>query len=418
MHLFDYRNGRLFCEGVDVNVVAERVGTPVFVYSANTILDHFNKIDKAWGEMPHMVCYALKANSNIAILRLLADHGAGMEVVSQGELFRCLRAGVDPGKVVFTGVGKTEAELKYALQEGIFLFVVESLPELFRLNEVASQLKRSAQFAVRINPDVDPHTHSHITTGKAANKFGLDPTSAVEAYRQSKQMHFLSAVGIHMHIGSQIVSSEPYVTAVKKLLPVIEEVGKLGIELKYFDIGGGMGVIYDEEDPCTAEQLIGRIIPVVKDLDMTIIMEPGRFIVGNAGALITAVQYVKQTPSKRFIVVDAGMNDLIRPALYGAYHGILPTRDTKADVIEVDIVGPVCESADSFAEDRTIPAVEAGDYLAIMTAGAYASAMSSDYNSRPKCAEVLVQSEKFFVVRERANLDELIANERIPEFLS
>ena len=418
MDLFEYRDGMLFCEEVDVNLVAREVGTPVFIYSAGTILDHFNKITRAWGTIRHMVCYAVKANSNIAILRLLSENGAGMEVVSHGELFRCLRAGADPRKIVFTGTGKTAAEIEYALQNDIFLFVVESLPELSRLNEIAGRLKRVAQFAMRVNPDVDPHTHSHITTGKAINKFGVDPDSAVEAYRGSKEMAHVSAVGIHMHIGSQIVSSEPYVLAVKKLLSVIEKVREFGIGLKYFDLGGGMGVIYREEDPRTAEQLIGDIIPLVENLNMTIIMEPGRFIVGNAGVLVTEVQYVKDRLAKKFVVVDAGMNDLIRPALYGAYHRIVPTRDAGPDVMEADVVGPVCESADSFAESRPFPAVKQGDYLAIMTAGAYGSSMSSEYNSRLKCAEVLVRGEEFFVIRERAGLEHLVENERIPEFLS
>ncbi len=418
MDLFEHRNGRLFCEDVDVNLVAREVGTPVFIYSAGTILDYFDKITKAWGAIPHMVCYAVKANSNIAILRLLRERGAGMEVVSRGELFRCLRAGADPRKIVFTGPGKTAAEIEYALQNDILMFAVESLAELSRLDEIAARVKKTAHFAMRVNPDVDPHTHSYITTGKATNKFGVDPETAVEAYRRSKEMAHVSPVGIHMHIGSQIVSSEPYVLAVKKLLAVVEQVRQFSIDLKYFDMGGGMGVIYREEAPRTAEQLVGDIVSLVKDLNMTIIVEPGRFIVGNAGALITQVQYVKQSRVKKFMVVDAGMNDLIRPALYGAYHRIFPTRDAGPDVTEADVVGPVCESGDSFAEGRPLPAIEAGDFLAIMTAGAYASSMSSEYNSRPRCAEVLVRGDEFFVIRERGDLGQLIENERIPEFLS
>jgi len=418
MDMFGYRNGRLFCEEVDVNAIAEEVGTPVFVYSANTILHHFNKIKAAWESVPHMVCYAIKANSNIAILRLLAEHGAGMEVVSQGELLRCLRAGVDAEKVVFTGVGKTVAEMEYALRERIFLFVVESLPELSRLNEVAGNLRKTAQFAIRVNPDVEPFTHRHITTGKAINKFGLDPASTLEAYRQSKNMAHVSAAGIHMHIGSQIVSSEPYVAAIRKITALVEEVREMGIELRYFDVGGGMGVIYREDDkPCTAEELASELIPLVKHLDMTIILEPGRFIVGNAGSLLTRVQYFKEGPQKRFVIVDAGMNDLIRPALYGAHHRIVPTLNPRQESVKADIVGPVCESGDLFAENREVPAVEPGDCLAIMTAGAYASSMSSEYNSRPKCAEVLVSGGEFFVIRERGTLGQLIENERIPAFL-
>jgi len=418
MDMFDFREGELFCEDVDVNVIAEQVGTPIFIYSAGTILDHFDNVEGAWEGMPHMVCYAVKANSNIAILRLLVEHGAGMEVVSQGELFRSLQAGADPNKIIFTGPGKTASEIEYAVQKDIFLLVVESLPELLRLNEVAAAANKKARFAVRVNPDVDPQTHAHITTGRAINKFGLDPASAVEAYRKSKDLSHLLPVGIHMHIGSQIVSSQPYVEAVEKVRPVIEQVRELGIELEYCDLGGGMGVIYDEEQPCTADELVGKVKPLVKSLDMTIIMEPGRFIVGNAGILVTEVQYIKKTTLKKFVVVDAGMNELIRPALYGAYHRILSTQDVGPEMIEADIVGPVCESADTFAKERQIPAVKAGDYLAIMTAGAYASCMSSEYNSRPKCAEVLVQGEQFSIIRERGKLDDLVESERIPDFLS
>ncbi len=418
MNMFAYKNGRLFCEGMDVNTVAEEVGTPVFIYSANAMLDCFSEVEKAWASLPHMICYAVKANSNIAILRLLAQHGAGMEVVSQGELFRCLRAGVAPRKIVFTGVGKTAAEMEYALQEGIFLFIVESLPELFRLNKVAGKLKKTAQFAIRVNPNVDPATHPHITTGEADSKFGVDPASALDAYRESKNLPHVSAVGMHMHIGSQILSSDAYVAAIGKMLPLVQQINDLGIELKYFDVGGGMGIVYEEgERPLSAQELAGEIIPLVKELNVTIILEPGRFIVGEAGALVTSVQYLKETPLKKFVVVDAGMNDLIRPALYGAYHRILSTQNRAPDLIEADVVGPVCESADSFAKNRRLPAVKPGDCLAILTAGAYASSMSSEYNSRPKCSEVLVSGEEFFIIRERAKLGQLIESERMPDFL-
>jgi diaminopimelate decarboxylase len=418
MDMFNYSDGKLFCEEVDVNTIARECGTPVFVYSAGTVLDHYTKMKRAWETVPSMIFYAVKANSNAAILRLLVEHGAGMEVVSQGELYRCLRAGADPKKVLFTGVGKTVAEMEYALQHDIFLFIVESIPELVRLNEVAGRLEKKAQFAIRVNPDVDPHTHAHITTGMLVNKFGLDADTAVEAYRLSKELEHVSAIGIHMHIGSQLVSSEPYVEAVEKVRSVIADVRKLGIELSYYDLGGGMGVIYDEEEPCTADEIAGSLLPHLTDLNLKIIVEPGRFIVGNAGVLLTEVQYIKNTPLKKFIVVDAGMNDLIRPALYGAQHRILPTQDAGPEVMEADIVGPLCESADTFAKDKRMPSLEAGDYLAIMTAGAYASAMSSEYLSRRKCTEVLVQNDQFRVVREREDWDQLMENEVIPSFLS
>ena len=417
MDMFDFKNGRLFCEEVDVNTIAEQVGTPVFIYSAGTIHDHFDKVERAWGEVPHLICYAVKANSNAAVLRLLVNRGAGMEVVSQGELFRSLRAGADPRRIVFTGVGKTVAEMEYALRQDIFLFVVESLPELIRLNDVAAALGKAAQFAVRLNPDVDPHTHAHITTGKAVNKFGLDPDSAIEAYERAKSLSNVVPVAIHMHLGSQILSSQPYVEAVQKMLAVVERLDGLGIHIEYLDLGGGMGVIYGDEQPRTADELIGEIKPLVKDLGRTIIMEPGRFVVGNGGILVTQVQYIKRTPVKDFVVVDAGMNDLIRPALYGAYHRILSTRNVGPETIVADVVGPLCESSDTFAKDRTVPAVSSGDYLSIMTAGAYASSMSSEYLSRPKCAEVLVRDDQFFTVRQRAALDDLLSNEEIPDFL-
>lgn len=417
MDMFDFKEGRLFCEEVDVNTIAEQVGTPVFIYSAGTILDHFDKVDRAWADVPHFICYAVKANSNIAVLSLLANRGAGMEVVSQGELFRSLRAGADPQKIVFTGVGKTVAEIEYALRHDMLLFVVESLPELLRLNDVAAALGKTARFAIRLNPDVDPHTHAHITTGKAVNKFGLDPDSAIEAYERAKDLSNVVPAGIHMHIGSQILSSQPYIEAVQKMLAVLERLDGLGITMEYLDLGGGMGVIYGDEQPRTADELIGEIKPLVKDLGMTIIMEPGRFVVGNAGILVTQVQYVKKTPVKNFVVVDAGMNDLIRPALYGAYHRILSTRNVGPETLVADIVGPVCESGDTFAKERKIPAVRSGDCLAIMTAGAYAACMSSEYNSRPKCPEVLVRGDQFFTIRQRATLDNLLSNEEVPDFL-
>lgn len=418
MDTFSYRDGRLFCEGVEINTIAEKTGTPVYIYSAGAIVHNLKRIDDAWATMPHTVCYAAKANSNIAILRLLVQQGAGMEVLTGGELFRCLAAGTDPRKIIFTGVGKTVKEMEYALKEGIFLFVVESVPELLRLNEVAADLGKTASFSIRINPDVDPLTHAHITTGKAINKFGIDTESALEAYRQSKEMSHLAPVGIHMHIGSQILSTEPYVAAIRKLLPLIQQLKEMGIQLEYLDLGGGMGIAYEEaQKPFAPEKLAAEIAPLIKDLNMTVILEPGRSLVGDAGVLVTTVQYLKQTPAKKFVVVDAGMNDLIRPALYDAYHRIVPIVDSASEVIEADIVGPLCESGDTFARSRRIPVVRSGERLAIMSAGAYSSVMSSEYNSRPKCPEVLVQGEEFFVIRDAASFQQLIENERMPDFL-
>ncbi len=419
MNTFGYRDESLFCEGVDVNVIAEQVGTPVFVYGAATIVNNLKSVQEAWASVPHLVCYAVKANSNIAILRLLGEQGAGMEVVSGGELFRSLSAGIDPQKIVFTGVGKTVAEMEYALEENILLFVVESLPELLRLNEVAARLGKRASFAVRLNPNVDPHTHSHITTGKATNKFGIDRDSALEAYRQSKDMGNVSAVGLHMHIGSQILSIKPFLAAVQKAVSLIHRIRDLGIDLQYVDLGGGAGIAYEAgQIPLAAEELAGEILPLIQDLNVTVIVEPGRSIVGDAGALVTTVQYLKETPEKTFVVVDAGMNDLLRPALYDAYHRILSTRNASPELIEADVVGPLCESGDTFAKDRRLHRVDSGDRLAIMSAGAYAFSMSSEYNSRPKCAEVLVRDDEFFIIRERAKAADLIVNEKIPGFLS
>jgi len=417
MDYFDFKDNRLFCEDVDVNMIADEVGTPVYIYSARTLLEHYRKLDRAFSSIDHIICYSIKANSNIAILKLLAKEGAGFDIVSSGELYRAQQAGADTSKVVFAGVAKTEHEIRQAIQSRILFFAVESFQELERIDKVAGAVDKRARFAVRVNPDVDPMTHKNITTGKRENKFGLDMELALKAYEASLAMQHVDAVAIQMHIGSQLVSDEPYITTIKKVRPLIQQIRRLGIELQYLDIGGGLGVIYNDESPTTADEFAGHVIPLIDDLDMTLIIEPGRFIVANAGILVTQVQYLKENPIKRFVMVDAGMNDLIRPALYQSYHRIVPTLETDGKKFTADIAGPICESSDVFACDREIPEVEPGDLLAIMSAGAYGASMSSNYNSKLKAPEVLVTGDNYHIIRRRETNADMIRNEQVPEFL-
>ena len=417
MDYFDFKDNRLFCEDVDVNMIAADVGTPVFIYSTRTLLEHFRKLDRALASIDHLICYSVKANSNVAILRLLANEGAGFDIVSAGELYRARVAGADTAKVVFAGVSKTVAEIREAIESDILFFSVESEQELERINKIAGEMGKVARFAVRVNPDVDPMTHKNITTGKLENKFGLDMEVTLKVYDESRQMDNVEAAGIQMHIGSQLVSDEPYMTTIKKIKPLIAQIKGLGIDLQYLDIGGGLGVIYNDESPTTAAEFAGHVIPLIEDLRMTLVIEPGRFIVANAGALVTEVQYVKENPIKRFVMVDAGMNDLIRPALYQSYHRITPTVTARAETFTADIVGPICESSDVFGYDREIPEVGQGDLLAIMSAGAYGSAMSSNYNSKLKAPEVLVSGDQYHIIRRREGNSDIVRNEQLPEYL-
>jgi len=414
MHYFHYKNGELFCEEVPIKEIVAILGTPVYIYSARTISRHFRVFDEAFDGVPHLVCYSVKANSNVAILRLLARLGAGADIVSGGELARALKAGISPEKIVFSGVGKTPEEIRSALEAGILMFNVESLEELEVLSEVARSLGKRAPFALRVNPNVDPKTHPYITTGLKKNKFGIPEEEALEAYKKAKEHPFLYPIGIDAHIGSQLTSISPFVDALKRLKKLWKEVLSLGIELKYLDMGGGLGIVYSNEEPPPPQDYAQALVKEAKELSATLILEPGRVIVGNAGVLITKVLYTKKNVSKKFVIVDAAMNDLIRPALYQAYHEIIPVEEKNGEKEVVDVVGPICESGDFFARERELPVLKRGDLLAIMSAGAYGFVMSSNYNSRLRPPEVLVDGDKFYVVRRRESIFDLLAPESLP----
>lgn len=431
MHSFEYRNGTLFCENVDLAQLAAETGTPTYVYSAATIVDHYRRLDQALAGVPHLICYAVKANSNLGILNLLAKENAGFDIVSGGELFRVLKAGGQAEKCTFAGVGKTEGEIRDALERGILAFNIESEEELARINEVAAALGVRAPIAVRVNPDVDAHTHKYISTGKSENKFGIAFERVLGVYEAASQMSHIAIRGVQMHIGSQITTASPFAEAVDKMLPLVNELKALyGIE--YFSIGGGMGIVYDpslasgsadwwdtEASHCrlTLEAYAQAVVPKLKTLGLKILVEPGRFMVGNAGVLLAQVQYIKRTETKKFVIVDAGMNDLIRPALYQSFHEIVPVTKNHpyGEAEKADIVGPVCESGDFFAQDRELPPLAQGDLIAVMSAGAYGATMSSNYNSRRLPAEILVQGDRAAVIRKRQTLDDLIHGETLPQ---
>ncbi len=417
MDYFQCREGTLFCEDVDVNCIAKEVGTPAYIYSARTMIEHFRKLDEAFAEVPHRVCYSAKANGNIAILRLLIKEGAGIDIVSGGELEAALRAGADPSTIVFSGVAKSIQEIDAAIEKGILFFAVESEGELLRINERAGALGKTAPFSVRVNPDIDPKTHRHITTGKLENKFGLTTSDARELYEKSLKLKNVVAVGIHMHIGSQLLSASPYLQGIAKLKELLKDVRRFGLDIKYLDIGGGFGVTYNTEKPLLAEEYARKIVPEIQGLDIELLIEPGRFIVANGGILVTEVQYVKENPLKRFVIVNAGMNDLIRPALYDAYHKIMAAQGGAKGKMIVDVVGPICESADVLGSGVELPEVKQGDLLAIRTAGAYGFSMSSNYNLHPRPVEVLVRGDKYTVIRDRETLNQLFQNQHVPDFL-
>lgn len=422
MNYFEYRNGEMFAENVPVKRIAAEVGTPAYVYSLATLKRHFRVFDRAFGRVPHIVCFSVKANSNIALLRTFINEGGGFDIVSGGELFRVLRAGADPKKVVFSGVGKKKEEIEYALDAGILMFNIESDHEMIALNEIAGQMGKKAPISLRINPDVDPQTHPYISTGMKKAKFGVDLKRSVEGYKKAASLAHLEVVGVDCHIGSQLTSVSPFVDALARVREYLDRVlvgslKKEGAQIRYLDLGGGLGISYKDEMPPHPEEYANAIIQGLEGLELTLILEPGRVIVGNAGILITEVQYLKDTDEKNFVIVDAGMNDLIRPALYGSYQEIRPVVETGAEKIVADIVGPICESGDFFAKDREIGRPERGDLLAVMSAGAYGFTMASNYNSHPKPPEVLVDGDKYYVVRTRETMEDLIRGETIPEIL-
>jgi diaminopimelate decarboxylase len=418
MHEFAYKNGELHCEGVPLRAIAKRVGTPFYVYSTTTLANHVRAFDRAFAGVPHIVCFAAKANSSHAVLRLVGKEGAGADIVSGGELFRALRAGIDPGKIVYAGVGKRRDEIEYALKMDILMFNVESGEELQAIDRAAGEMKTRARIALRVNPDIDAKTHPYISTGLKENKFGIAIEEALEHYQMARALPHVDIVGIHQHIGSQITEIQPFVDALKKTTGFVKELRAAGIEIKYINIGGGLGISYKDETPPLPKELADHLRPIVKDCGCTIVMEPGRAIVGNAGVLVTGVLYHKESGSKKFVIVDAGMNDLIRPSLYEAYHDIRPVvEQAGAATAPVDVVGPICESGDFLAKDREMPEVKQGELLAVMGAGAYGFSMSSNYNSRPRVAEVLVKGGEFHVVRERETYSDLVRGEKLPRWL-
>jgi len=417
MHDFAFHNGDLYCEEIKVKEIADKFGTPVYVYSYQTIVNHYRKLDRAFQDLEHLICYSVKANPSLAICKVLAGEGSGFDIVSGGELYRILRIGADAHKVVFAGVGKTASEIEYALKSNILLINVESFSELILLNEIAQKLNRKAPVAIRINPDVDPQTHHYIATGRRENKFGVDLQLVSEMLGEARNLPGIDIQGVHAHIGSQITSVEPYITTVQLILSLIENLRRQRFNFSWLNIGGGMGIIYRDEKPSTAEEFARALLPILKKTGLKIIIEPGRFIVGNGGILVTKVLYLKKTVTKEFVIVDAGMNDLIRPVLYQAYHHITPLKLISRPEMTADIVGPVCETGDFFARDRKIPRVEPGEYMAIMSAGAYGFSMASNYNSRPRPAEVIVINHNYYLIRERETYLDLINQELIPPVL-
>ena len=422
MNHFEYRNGEMFAEGVALERIAREVGTPAYVYSLATLKRHFKVFDQAFSKVRHIVCFSVKANSNLALLRAFAKEGSGFDIVSGGELFRALKVGADPTKIVFSGVGKKREEIEYALNSGILMFNVESEQELLALNDIASSMGKRAPISLRVNPDVDPQTHPYISTGMKKAKFGVDIKKSLETYRKAVSLRNVEVVGVDCHIGSQLTSITPFVDALAKVREYLDrvlagEMKKEGAQIRYLDLGGGLGINYHDETPPSPDEYAKAIVEGLEGLDVTLILEPGRVIVGNAGILLTEVQYIKETDSKNFVIVDGGMNDLIRPALYGSYQAIQPVVENRAQRIVADVVGPICESGDFFAKDREIPRPQRGDFLAIMSAGAYGFTMASNYNSHPKPPEVLVDGEKYYVIRRRESFDDLINGEAIPPSL-
>jgi diaminopimelate decarboxylase len=429
MHLFHYQNDRLHCEDTDLGLLAAKHGTPLYVYSKGTIMSHFQRLDAALDPLEHLVCYAVKANSNLAILSTIAKLGGGFDIVSAGELYRVIKAGGEPSKCTFAGVGKTRAEIEFALEKGIYCFNAESEAELRYINHVAGEVGRKAPVAVRVNPNVDAKTHAKITTGKSENKFGIDFDQVLDVYaRTAKECPHLEIRGVQMHIGSQLTSVTPFREAVEKVIPMVKDIQRL-YGIQFFSIGGGIGINYKQSldsgastwwesnrdvHPLTVQAYAEAVVPLLQPLGLRILCEPGRFMVGNAGVLLTSVLYEKRGSAKTFKIVDAGMNDLIRPTLYEGWHQIVPVKKPSNDQTELaDVVGPICESGDFLAQNRDIAPVQAGDVLAVMSAGAYGFTMASNYNTRPLPAEILVDGSKAVVVRERQTLDDVLKGEHV-----
>lgn len=415
MHFFDYKGKNFYAEGVSVDRIIKEVGTPVYIYSQKTLSRHFQAYNEAFAAVEHLVCYSIKANSNIAVLKTFAQEGSGFDIVSGGELFRAQKAGANPKKIVFSGVGKREDEIEYALKSNILMFNVESPQELRAIDKIAKRLKKKAGVSIRVNPNVDPKTHPYISTGLKKNKFGIETEEAFREYVFAKNsLRNVVPMGVDCHIGSQITQITPFVDALKKTTELLKRLRGEGLDIRYIDMGGGLGITYDKEEPPHPSKYGEAVIQGTKGLDVTLIFEPGRSMVGNAGILATKVVYTKQGSEKNFVIVDAAMNDLARPSLYGSYHAIKAVKaDSKKEIV-ADVVGPICESGDFLAKDRELPEVKAGDSLAVMSAGAYGFSMSSNYNTRPRAAEVMVSGKEFFVIRKRENLKDLVRGEELP----
>jgi diaminopimelate decarboxylase len=417
MNYFTYKGGVLHAEETPLDRIASEAGTPLYVYSYATLERHFLVFDRAFKRIPHITCYSCKANTSMALLRVVARLGGGGDIVSGGELYRALRASIPADRIVFSGVGKSAEEIAYAVKSGIAMINVESEGELSAVADVGQKLGKAVPVSVRVNPEIDAKTHPYITTGLRKNKFGLLWPDARRLYGEMKKSRHLVPVGISSHIGSQIVEITPFIDAVRSLKGMVRELAGAGIGLRYIDIGGGLGITYKDEAPPHPEEYAKAIEPELEGMGLTLVLEPGRVIVGNAGIFVTKLLYVKATPDKTFYVVDGAMNDLVRPAFYGAYHAIMPVAQTKAKMRKVDVVGPVCESGDFFAKGRKLAELAPGALIAVMGAGAYGFSMSSNYNSRPRVAEVLVRGKEFFVIRKRERYSDLIAGESIPGFL-
>jgi diaminopimelate decarboxylase len=385
------------------------------VYSYSTLHHHFSVFDQSFAGIPHLTCYSVKANSNLALLKLFASLGGGVDIVSGGELFRARKAGIPPERIVYSGVGKTVDEIDFALKEGILMFNIESTEELKAINSRAGVLGCRARIALRVNPDVDPKTHPYISTGMKKSKFGIAADSALHAYEEARSLDHIEILGVDCHIGSQLTEISPFVDALKRLRALIDQLNAMGISIRYLDLGGGLGIPYDQETPPHPRDYAQAILQELQGLSCTLIFEPGRVIVGNAGVLVTRVLYTKKTEMKNFVIVDAGMNDLIRPSLYGSYHQIQPIQKRTAETQVVDVVGPICESGDFLAHDRALPVVGGGDLLAVMSAGAYGFTMSSNYNSRPRAAEVLVKGDRYHIIRKRESWEDMVSQEAIPD---
>ncbi|NIS73843.1 MAG: diaminopimelate decarboxylase [Deltaproteobacteria bacterium] len=417
MNFFAYRKNSLYCEDVPVKDIVREVGTPAYIYSLATLRRHFQVFDRAFDDIPHFVCYSVKANSNISIIKVFANMGSGVDIVSGGELYRSLRAGVKPSKIVYSGVGKKDWEIVLSLEKRILMFNVESWEELNNIDAIAGKMDTKAPVAFRVNPDVDPKTHPYISTGMRENKFGIDINESLKLYKKAKKLKNIELIGVDCHIGSQLTDVLPFVETVKIISGFVEKLWKMGINIRYVDIGGGLGITYRDERPPDPVEYANVIVSDLKNLGVTLILEPGRVLTGNAGILVTEVLYTKATKDRNFFIVDAAMNDLQRPSLYGSYHEIVPVKRGGRKTTVADVVGPICESGDFLAKEREMPMLKRGDLLGVFSAGAYGFAMSSNYNSRPRVVEVLVDGARYEIIRERESLRDIVRGENISSFL-